>query len=109
MNKTFASVAAAAALSLSASLAGAQAVAIDLTPEVRTHFHEHVVTEKVAPVTLQSEITVGGVVPAEVALHPVPPVIIESAPELEGHQYFLVDNRIHVVHPETRALVTVID
>ena len=107
MNKTFASLAAAAALSLGSSLAFAEAVVI--APEVGMSFHEHVTTEKVAPVTLQTELAVGGVVPAEVTLLPVPDAIIGSAPELKGHQYFVVGNRIHVVHPDTRALVTIID
>jgi len=109
MHRTFASFVAAAVVSLGTSLAVAQGVAIELAPEVRTTFHEHVTTTKVAPVTLETELVVGGVVPAEIALNPVPPVIIEAAPELEAHQFFVVDGRIHVVHPETRAIVTVID
>ena len=107
MNKTFASLAAAAVVSLGTSLALAQGVTI--APEVGMSFHEHVTTEKVAPVTLQTELAVGGVVPAEVTLLPVPPAIITSAPELEGHEYFVVGNRIHVVKPDTRAIVTIID
>lgn len=109
MNKTFASLAAAAVVSLGTSLAIAQGVAIELAPEVRTTFHEHVTTTNVAPVTVETELVVGGVVPAEITLHPVPPVIIEAAPELEAHEYFVVDGRIHVVQPETRTIVTVID
>jgi hypothetical protein len=109
MKKTLASLAAVAVVSLGTSLAFAQGVAIELAPEVRTTFHEHVTTTNVAPVTVETELVVGGVVPPEITLHPVPPVIIESAPELEAHQYFVVDDRIHVVHPETRAIVTVID
>lgn len=109
MKKTVASLAAAAVISLGTSLAVAQGVAIELAPEVRTTFHEHVTTTQVAPVTVDTELVVGGVVPPEITLHPVPPTIIEVAPELEAHEYFVVDNRIHVVDPGTRAIVTVID
>ena len=108
MRKTFVSLAAAAVVSLGTSLAVAQ-VAIELAPEVRTTFHEHVTTSNIAPVTVETELVVGGVVPAEIELHPVPPVIIETAPELEAHQYLVVDGRVYVVQPDTRAVVTVID
>ena len=109
MKKIFASLAAAAVISLGTSMAIAQGVAIELAPEVRTTFHEHVTTTNVAPVTVDTELVVGGVVPPEITLQPVPPVIIEAAPDLEAHEYFVVDGRIHVVNPETRAIVTVVD
>lgn len=109
MNKTLASLAGAAVVSLGTSIAIAQGVAIELAPEVRTTFHEHVTTTNVAPVTVETELVVGGVVPPEVTLHQVPPVIVEAAPELEAHEFFVVDDHIHVVDPATREIVTVID
>jgi hypothetical protein len=108
MKKTLTLAAAAAILSLGTSLSLAQ-VTIDLSPEVRTHFHEYVVKEKIEPVEVQTEIAVGAEVPAEVTLHPVPDVIIERSPELAGHQYFVVGERIYVVGAEGRKVVTVID
>jgi hypothetical protein len=108
MKKTLTLMAAAAVLSLGTSLSLAQ-VTIDLAPEVRTQFHEHVVTEKVEPVELQTEVTVGAAVPADVTLQPVPDVIVEEAPDLEGHQYFLVGESIYVVEPDSRKVVTVIE
>lgn len=108
MKRTLTLLAATAVLSLGTSLAVAQ-VTIDLTPEVRTHFHEYVVKEKVEPVEVQTEVTVGGEVPAEITLQPVPDVVLERAPELEGHRYFVVDGSIYVVHPENREVVTVIE
>lgn len=107
MKKTLTMAAAAAVLSLGTSLAVAQ-VTIDLTPEVRTEFREYVVKEKVEPVTIEQEITVGAAVPETVTLHPVPSVIIEKHPDLEGHQYFRVGERIYVVGGD-RKVVTVID
>jgi len=108
MHRTFASLAAAAVVSLGTSFAIAQ-VAIELAPEVRTSFHEHVTTSNIAPVTVGAELVVGGVVPPEITFHPVPPTIIEVAPELEAHEYFVVDGHIHVVDPSTRTLVTIIE
>ena len=109
MNKSLASLAAAAIISLGSSVAFAQTATIELAPEVRTSFHEHVTTGNIAPVTVDTELVVGGVVPPEITFHPVPPTIIEVAPELDAHEYFVVDGRIYVVEPGTRTVVTVID
>ena len=38
----------------------------------------------------------------------VPSEIIGSTPELEGHEYFVANDQIHVGDPETRAIVTII-
>jgi hypothetical protein len=109
MNKTFASLAAAVIVSLGTSLAAAQADAIVLAPEVRTTFHQHVTATNLAPAMVDTHLVVGGVVPAGIILHPVPPVVIARAPELAGHRFVVANDRIHIVHPETRAIVTVID
>lgn len=101
-------MASAAVLSLGTSLAVAQ-VTIDLTPEVRTHFHEYIVKEKVEPVEVQTEVSAGAEAPAEVTLQPIPDVIVERAPELEGHRYFVVDDKIYVVGADSREVVTVIE
>ena len=107
MKKIGAAIAAGAVLAFSAS-AYAQ-VTIDLTPEVRTEFHGFIMKEKVKPVTVEKEIVVGGEVPAAVELQPVPDVIVTRTPTLRGHRYFVAGNRIYVVHPESRQVVTVID
>jgi hypothetical protein len=109
MNKSFASLAAAAIVSLGLSVAFAQSETIELSPEVETSFHEHVTSANVTPATVDMELAVGAMVPENVTLNPVPAEIIGSAPELEGHEFFVVDDRIHVVDPETREIVTVIN
>jgi hypothetical protein len=109
MNKSLASVAAAAMLSLGSAVALAQGETIELSPEVEASFQEHVTSTNVTPATVDMELAAGNMVPAGVTLTPVPADIITSAPELEGHEFFVVDNRIHVVDPETREIVAVID
>jgi hypothetical protein len=109
MNKSLASLAAAAIISLGSSVAFAQGETIELSPEVETSFHEHVTTANITPATVDTELAVGAMAPEDVTLNPVPAEIIGSAPDLEGHEFFVVGERIHVVDPETREIVTVID
>ena len=82
---------------------------IELSPEAGKAFHEHVTAFNVTPVTVETEMAIGTSVPADVTLIPVPTEIIEGAPELEGHEFFVVEGRIHVVDPKTRAIVTIIE
>ena len=109
MNKSLASLAAAAIISLGSSVAFAQSATIELSPEVETSFQEHVTTGNVTPATVDTELAVGATVPEDVTLNPVPDEIIGSAPELEGHEFFVVNDQIHIVDAETRAIVTIID
>jgi hypothetical protein len=109
MNKSLAIVAAAAMLSMGSMVALAQGETIELSPEVEASLQEHVTTANVTPATVDMELAAGATVPADVTLTPVPAEIITSAPELEGHEFFVVDDRIHVVDPETRQIVTIIE
>jgi hypothetical protein len=109
MKKSLASVAAAAMLSVGSVIAFAQGETIELSPEVEASFHQHVTTANVTPSTVDMELAAGGMAPEGVSLTPVPDDIISSAPELEDHEFFVVGNRIHVVDPESREIVTIID
>jgi hypothetical protein len=95
--------------SVGSVIAFAQGETIELSPEVEASFHQHVTTANVTPATVDMELAAGGMVPEGVSLTPVPEEIITSAPELEGHEFFVVDNRIHVVDPDSREIVTIID
>lgn len=72
-------------------------------------FHAHVTANNIAPVMLDAQLAVGDVVPEATEIHPVPDVIIARAPELAAHRFVVANDRIHVIHPETRAVVAVID
>src|SRR5690606_32423299 len=100
---------AAAIITLGSSVAFAQSETIELSPEVETSFHEHVTSANVTPATVDTELAAGGMAPENITLTPVPAEIISNAPELEGHEFFVVDDRIHVVDPESREIVTIIE
>ena len=82
---------------------------IKLSAETGKVFHEHVTTTNVTRASVEMELAVGSAVPADVTLNPVPLEIIEGAPELEGHEFFVVGDRIHVVDPKTQSIVTIIE
>ena len=98
------------ALSLMATAAVAMGLSVSLAqadnPEAA--FHAHVAAHNIAPVML-AHMAVGDVIPEATILHPVPDVIVATAPELAAHSFYVDNDHIHVVHPETRAVVAVID
>jgi hypothetical protein len=94
-----------AALAFGASAASA----LDLTPEVSTEFRTVVVEQNVAPATVDFEVAVDADVPDTVELHAVPTVLVEKHAELEGHRFFLADNRVVVVAPDEPKVVAVIE
>jgi hypothetical protein len=109
MNKLLGFLAAAAVVALGSSVAFAQSETIELSPEVESSFQEHVTSENVTPATVNMELAAGATVPDDVTLNPVPPEIIEGAPELEGHEFFVTNEQIHIVDPGTREIVTIIN
>ena len=109
MSKSLASLAAAAIISLGSTAAFAQGETLELSPEVESSFQAHVTSANVTPATVDMELAAGGMAPDGVSLTPVPEEIISTAPELEGHEFFVVDERIHVVDPASREIVTIID
>lgn len=108
MRNSLVAAAVAAALAAGSSLVLAQVV-IDLDPDVRTEFRQYVVKEKVKPVKVKKELRVDAEVPADITLSPLPPFIVERYPDYGTYRYVTVDDRIYVVHPDTRKVVTVID
>jgi hypothetical protein len=71
-------------------------------------FRTHVTTHDVTPVTL-SHMAVGEIIPEATELQPVPDAIVATAPEFAAHRFYVDEDHIHVIHPETRAVVAVID
>lgn len=88
------------AMGLSASLA--QAESRDSV------FHAHVATLSIAPVT-HAHMAVGDVIPEATELHPVPDAVVAVSPGLADHGFYVDNDHIHVIHPETRTVVAVID
>jgi hypothetical protein len=86
-----------------ASMAG-QAVVI--APEQRTTIREYVARENVRPYRLQSRVTVGAVLPADVELAPVPEI---WGPTFRSYRYVYTGDDVILVDPSSRRVVTVID
>ena len=98
------------ALSLTAAAVVAMGLSVPLA-HAEDHegaFQAHVATNDIAPVTL-THMAVGDVIPEATELHPVPDVIIATTPEFAAHGFYVDDEHIHVIHPETRAVVAVFD
>ncbi|MGE0213832.1 MAG: DUF1236 domain-containing protein [Parvibaculaceae bacterium] len=70
------------------------------------------VGHKVQPVEekdAELNISVGAEVPGTVTLYPVPLDVVETAPALEAHDFFVVaDGRIVIVDPATLRIVSII-
>jgi hypothetical protein len=91
-----------------ALLVGTQAMAqtVVIAPEQRTTIKEYVVKEKVRPYKLQSRVTVGAVLPAEVELAPVPET---WGPTFRSYRYVYTGDDVVLVEPSDRRVVQVID
>jgi hypothetical protein len=108
MNKAFVALASAAlALSIaSPTLAQTVGVGVTIAPEERTRIKEYVVKEKVAPVTIKERVSVGAKLPADVELRAVPST---WGPNYTKYRYVYSDNRVYLVEPSSREVVTVVD
>lgn len=92
------------AAALFTTQAFAQAVVI--SPEQRTTIKEYVVKEKVRPHRLQSRVTVGATLPADVELAPVPET---WGPSFHSYRYIYTGDDVVLVDPSSRRVIDVID
>lgn len=92
------------AAALLTTQAFAQAVVI--APEQRTLIKEYVVQEKVRPFRMQSRVTVGATLPAEVELAPVPET---WGPTFRSYRYVYTGDDVVLVDPSSRRVVQIID
>ncbi len=81
-----------------------------LQPQQKTVIKETIVKRNVRPARINFSLNVGTVVPRDVVLYDLPPIIIEVAPDYRGYKYILADDdTILVIDPETWEIVDVID
>jgi hypothetical protein len=92
------------AAALFTTQAFAQAVVI--APEQRTLIREYVVKEKIRPHKLQSRVTVGATLPADVELAPVPQT---WGPSFGAYRYVYTGDDVVLVDPSSRRVVEIID
>lgn len=86
-------------------------VSVSFTPEQRTKIREVVLRERDAPrmSRVDFSLNVGTVVPRTVRVVAVPEVIVEVHPEWRGFRYFLVNEQLVIVEPDTLRIVAIVD
>ncbi|MGB9367862.1 MAG: DUF1236 domain-containing protein [Xanthobacteraceae bacterium] len=92
------------AAALFTTQAFAQAVVI--APEQRTVIREYMVQHRVPPHRLQSRVTVGATLPADVELAPVPET---WGPTFRSYRYVYTGDDVVLVDPSSRRVVEIID
>jgi hypothetical protein len=92
------------AAALFTTQAFAQAVVI--APEQRTVIRDYVVKEKIRPYQMQSRVTVGATLPAELELAPVPET---WGPTFRSYRYVYTGDDVVLVDPSSRRVVEIID
>jgi len=85
-------------------------VPANITSEQRTQITRSFSNVHVAPATnVNFAISTGTVVPASVEWHDLPVEVVSVVPAYRGYKYILVGNRIVIIEPGTRKIVTVIE
>ena len=84
---------------------------VSFTTEQRTKIRETVFKEKNAPRVSKVDfsLNVGIAVPRTVHIVEVPEVIVDIHPEWRGFRYFLVNDEVVIVEPDTLKIVAIID
>jgi Protein of unknown function (DUF1236) len=86
-------------------------VSVSFTTEQRTKIRETVLKERNAPRVGKVDFAIreGTVVPRTVRVVEIPQVIVEIHPEWRGFKYFLVNDELVIVEPDTLRIVAVVD
>jgi hypothetical protein len=84
--------------------------AANLTTEQKTKIRTTVLSGSNAPrvTNVNFSVSVGTVIPASVHFAPLPSVLVEIFPEWRGYDYIIVDERIVILEPRTRKIVTIL-
>jgi len=84
----------------------AQQVAVEIAPDTRTTIKEYVVKEKVQPVTVKEQMTVGVTLPTDIQLLPAPST---WGPSVSKYHYVYSNNNVVLVEPTSRKVIQIID
>ncbi len=84
---------------------------VSFTTEQRTKIRETVFRERNAPRVgkVDFSLNVGTAVPRTVHIVEVPEVIVDVHPEWRGYRYFIVNDEIVIVQPDTLKIVAIVD
>jgi hypothetical protein len=80
---------------------------VTIAPEKRTVIRQQLSTSK--PVTVKEKVTVGWTVPQDVELQTVPDTIVSDVPSVKGYRYFVYNDDVVLVDPQTRKVVTIVE
>lgn len=90
--------------------AAGQAAAVQLNDQQRTRISAAISQQNARPLTnVNFSISTGTVVPRTVRVQTLPPAIVSIVPQYRGYSYVLVEDRIVIIEPKTRKIVTVIE
>lgn len=83
---------------------------VNLTQTQRTEFREKITRHREARVTnVNFSINVGTRVPRDFNLHVLPADIVTIVPAYRGYRYFIVEERVVIVHPARYEIVEIIE
>jgi Protein of unknown function (DUF1236) len=86
-----------------------QGAAVKLNSQQQTSVSAALQSEQVQRLDrVDFALTVGTVIPAYVALNPLPESIIEIVPQYRGYDFVMVRDEIIIIEPRTRHIVTVL-
>jgi hypothetical protein len=82
-----------------------------LNTEQRTRVRETVIRSSNAPRVnnVNFSVSVGTVVPRTVRYAPLPPVLVEYYPDWRGYDYFIANEQIIIIEPNSLKIVAVLD
>jgi hypothetical protein len=83
---------------------------VELTQDQRTQVRERFSSHREARITnVNFSVNIGATVPRRVRSHTIPADIVAIVPQYRAYRYFIVDERIVIVHPTRYVIVDVID
>ncbi len=65
-------------------------------------------TATASPQNVNVDVSVGGLLPGDVDVRPLPPAVVDIVPEFRGYDYVVVHEEIYIVQPSTRRVVEII-
>jgi len=82
---------------------------LQITGRQRARVHDILVRRRVEPARVDFPVRIGARVPAYVTSYELPEEIYDYAPGYEGYRYFVANDEIVIVDPETMEVVAVLD
>jgi hypothetical protein len=83
---------------------------VSLSTEQKTTVREKVLTSSAPRVTsVDFDLRVGTVVPRTVRIEQVPSTLVEIRPEWRSYRYFVYNDEIIIIEPDTLRIVAVLD